>query len=118
MAKKYIPSVSKRDFDQLASRLQGSLKRKYNAAKKQRARRKPNPVTKGAFGHLPDLDSKTVAKWSSVVKRLLGCKLDPNLIRKGGYTSFNDFWQDLAPKLRASCPDATPLAISTGRVSP
>ena len=53
---------------------------------------------------MPDLDSKTVASWSPVIQKYLGCKLDPELIRKGGYDSFDDFWGEMAPQLRNSCP--------------
>jgi hypothetical protein len=59
---------------------------------------------------VPDIDSKTVATWSATVKKHIGCKLDPDLIRRGGYNSFDDFWGDMQPRLRASCPDALPSA--------
>ena len=63
---------------------------------------------------MPDLDSKTVARWSSTVKDHIGCKLNPSLIRKGGYDSFDDFWNNISPKLRESCPDGTSTAVTAG----
>ncbi len=105
-SKKYTPTLNRQAFDACASALRAALEQKYRASKKDAERPKPNPVTKGAFDHVPDIDSKTVARWSSTIKDHLGCKLDPKLIRKGGYDSFQACWNDLAPKLRASCPDA------------
>jgi len=104
-ANRYTPTITKQEFDQGASSLRTALKQKFDASKADSARPKPNPATQGAFDHVPELDSKTVARWSSVVKDHIGCKLDPALIRKGGYDSFDDFWKEMAPKLRGCCPD-------------
>jgi hypothetical protein len=103
--KKYTPTITKQEFDNCASALRSALRKKFDASQADAARPPPNPATKGAFDHVPELDSKTVARWSSTVKDHLGCKLDPSLICKGGYDSFDDFWNDIAPKLRASCAD-------------
>jgi hypothetical protein len=105
-SKKYTPTISKQEFDAVAAELRTALKSKYDASKSDADRPPANPATKGAFDHMPDLDSKTVAKWSSAIKNYIGCKLDPGLIRKGGYDSFDDFWTEMQPKLRSSCPDA------------
>jgi len=113
-AKKYTPTVNKQEFDACAPGLRGALEQKYAASKADEERPKPNPATQGAFDHLPDLDSKTVARWSSTVKDHLGCRLDPSLIRKGGYDSFDAFWSDVAPKLRASCPNGPSQEIAAG----
>lgn len=111
-AKKHTPTITKSEFDAGASGLRADLKKKFDDSKADAAKPKPNPATKGAFDHVPELDSKTVARWSPTVKKLLGCPLDPGLIRKGGYDSFDDFWNDMAPKLRASCLDPAPATIS------
>lgn len=112
---KFTPSITKQDFDEIQATLRADLKAKYDASKTDSDRPPSNPATQGAFDHAPDLDSKTVATWSGDVKKHLGAKLDPGLIRKGGYTSFDDFWAEMAPKLRASCPDtpATTTPITT-----
>jgi hypothetical protein len=105
-SKKYIPTISKKDFDSIASELRAELKRKYEASKNDADRPPANPVTKGAFDHVPNLDSKTVASWSPIVKKHIGSRLNPELITKGGYESFDSFWASMAPKLRATCPDS------------
>ncbi len=105
-SKKYTPTISTQEFDAIATELRNALKSKYDASKSDADRPPPNPATKGAFDHMPELDSKTVAKWSSTVKNHIGCKLDPGFIRKGGYDSFDDFWADMQPKLHSSCPEA------------
>lgn len=109
---KYTPVITKQEFDAIEASLRADLKAKYDASKADSDRPPPNPATQGAFDHAPDLDSKTVATWSADVKKHLGAKFDPSLIRKGGYNSFDEFWAEMAPKLRASCPDA-PATTST-----
>jgi hypothetical protein len=112
-SKKYKPTITKQRFDAIATELRAALKRKYDASKSDADRPPSNPATKGAFDHLPDLDSKTVARWSGEVKTYLGCKLDPSLIRRGGYESFDDCWADLKAKIRATCPDGQPRHATT-----
>lgn len=109
-SKDFTPVITKQEFDRIAATLRDDLKAKYDASKTDSERPPANPATQGAFDHTPDLDSKTVATWSGEVKKHLGSKLDPNLIRKGGYDSFDDFWAEMAPKLRASCPDTESTA--------
>lgn len=111
-SKKFAPTISKQEFDAIAPSLRAELKQKFDASKSDSERPPPNPATKGAFGHIPALDSKTVATWSPVVKKHLGARLDPRLIRKGGYASFDDCWSSLSAKLRASCPDAVSSSAS------
>lgn len=110
---KYTPVITKPDFDAIEASLRADLKAKYDASKADGDRPPPNPATQGAFDHAPDLDSKTVATWSADVKKHLGAKFDPSLIRKGGYDSFDDFWAEMGPKFRASCPDAPGTTTST-----
>ena len=52
---------------------------------------------------LPTVDSKTVAKLSPTVKELIGRRLDPTWIRKGGYSSVADAVSDLLAKIREHC---------------
>ena len=119
-SKKYKPTISKTAFDKAAAKLRAALKRKYDEAKDDNAKPPPRASTKGAFDHLPDLDSKTVAKWSATVKSVLGCDLNPKLIKRGGYASFDDFWKDISVKLRNSCATAgtgaTARTASSGAV--
>jgi hypothetical protein len=101
-----MPTITKTDFDGSSSSLRSALKRKYDEAKQDNAKPPMKASLAGAFDHVPDLDSKTVAKWSATVKNHLGCELDPSLIRRGGYSSFDDFWGEMGKRLRGSCPDA------------
>ena len=52
---------------------------------------------------LPPVDSKTVAKLSPVVKDLLGRRLHPTWIRKGGYTSMGHAITDLLAQICKHC---------------
>jgi hypothetical protein len=120
-SKKYKPTISKTEFDKAAPKLRAALKRKYDEAKDDNAKPPLRASTKGAFDHVPDLDSKTVAKWSATVKTVLGCDLNPKLIKRGGYASFDDFWKDISVKLRNSCgtaagTGATARTTSSGSV--
>jgi hypothetical protein len=61
----------------------------------------PDPTTD--LWDFPPVDSKTVAKLSPVVKELVGHRLRPTWIRKGGYTSIEDAVQDLLVQIRTNC---------------
>jgi hypothetical protein len=52
---------------------------------------------------LPEVDSKTVAKLSPVVKDLIGRRLHPKWIRKGGYASVEQAIEDLVAQIRTHC---------------
>lgn len=52
---------------------------------------------------LPEVDSKTVAKLSPVVKNLIGQRLRPSWIRKGGYDSIGQAIEDLLVQIRTHC---------------
>jgi hypothetical protein len=52
---------------------------------------------------LPEVDSKTVAKLSPVVKNLIGRRLHPTWIRKGGYDSVEQAIEDLIVQIRKHC---------------
>jgi len=114
-SKRYTPTCTKDDFDRFAGSLRAEVKRLYNASKKDSEKPPTNPATAGAFDHVPDLDSKTVAKWSATVKKYLGCKLNPALIRRGGYNSFDEGWADISAKLRETCLDAPSVSPTVTR---
>lgn len=61
----------------------------------------------GLYGSMPQIDSKVVSKASPVVERHLGCKLPLDVIRRGGYNSFDDVMSDLTAKLRSRCMPST-----------
>src|SRR5450755_3152361 len=63
--------------------------------------------TASVWAGLPEIDSKAVVKASPVIRAYIGIDLDPTMIRKGGYDSFDDLAGDLLPKLRAKCSAST-----------
>ena len=60
------------------------------------------------WSDLPEVDSKTVAKLSPVVKGLIGRRLNPRWIRKGGYPSIKAAVQDLLMQIAKHCVADTP----------
>jgi len=52
---------------------------------------------------LPPVDSKCVVKLSPIVKELIGHRLDPRWIRKGGYPSVAEAVEDILLQLEAHC---------------
>jgi hypothetical protein len=101
------PFITKADFDASAPNLISDLRHWYDEQKLNPEAPPSNPATAGAWSHLPDIDSKAVIKASPIIKKYLGVKLDPYLIRKGGYDSFDHLTRDLLPKLRNLCPDSS-----------
>jgi hypothetical protein len=106
MSKRSEPTISKAQFDAIESQLRDSLEKwweeegqSFDAAVAGTA-----PVWDG----LPEIDSKAVVKASPIVRQFVGAELDPKVIRKGGYASFDDLADDLLPKLRAACPMEAP----------
>jgi hypothetical protein len=100
-----LPSITKRKFDELEPKLRAALEtwwedeaQSFDAAVAGTA-----PVWEG----MPEIDSKAVVKASPIIKQFTGGDLDPRMIRKGGYTSFDDLANDLLPKLRAACSPTT-----------
>jgi hypothetical protein len=61
----------------------------------------PDPTTD--LWDLPPVDSKAVVKLSPVVKALIGHRLRPSWIRKGGYASIEAAVQDVIAQIRANC---------------
>jgi len=61
----------------------------------------PDPGTD--LWDLPPVDSKTVVKLSPIVSEMIGHRLRPSWIRKGGYDSINDAIEDLLTHIRANC---------------
>ena len=62
---------------------------------------------------LPLVDSKTVAKLSPTVIRIIGRKLEPKWIRKGGYSSVEEAVKDLMAKIEHNCVTSTqPITTS------
>lgn len=115
MSSKHTPVITKSSFDEIASELTQSLGEWHEDEKNDLDADLPADLTSDPlFEDMPEIDSKSVVKASPIIRKLLGAELDPKLIRKGGYTSFDDLIADLLPKLRASCPDSLPLVLVEG----
>jgi hypothetical protein len=56
---------------------------------------------------LPTVDSKTVCKMSPVVEGIVGHKLHPSLIQRGGYKSVEEAVAHVVAQLRARCVTTT-----------
>ena len=52
---------------------------------------------------LPTVDSKTVCKMSPLVEGILGHKLHPSWVKKGGYNSVKEAVNHIVAQLRANC---------------
>ncbi len=100
------PSITQSDFDASEAKLRAELRKWYEDESETPppTSSASTPATEGAWDGMPAIDSKAVVKASTIFKKYLGVDLDPKLIRKGGYGSFDDFVDDLLPKLRAACP--------------
>ena len=108
MASKHLPVITKAEFDAVAAELRRDLEGWWEDEKDDLEADLPgtDPDTDGLWDGIPEIDSKAVVKASPVVRKHIGADLDPSLIRRGGYTSFDDLADDLLQKLRESCPDA------------
>jgi len=97
------PSITQSDFDTSEKKLRAALRKWWDdeAQDFDAAVSKTNKVWQTM---MPEIDSKAVVKASPIIKRFLGTPLDPRLIKKGGYASFDDLVKDLLPKLRKLCP--------------
>ncbi len=49
----------------------------------------------------PAIDSKRVLDASAITRRVLGIDIPPEIIKRGGYNSKNELFEDLLPQLRS-----------------
>ncbi len=110
MSAKHKPAITKTEFDAIEQELRKALEQWWEDEKADLEADPPpqDPATDPLWDGMPEIDSKSVVKASPVIRQKIGADLDPKLIRKGGYTSFDDLANDLLPKLRDTCPDAHP----------
>lgn len=107
--KPQAPTMSPRQFDAIAPQLRAALRtwwedeaQSFDAA---------IAGTGAVWEGLPEIDSKAVVKASPVIRHFVGVDLDPRLIKRGGYPSFDALADDLLAKLRASCPTSPPSRL-------
>lgn len=62
---------------------------------------------------LPTVDSKTVCKLSPIVQELLGRRLEPGWVRKGGYESVEVAIKDVVANMRKDCVAGSPQPAPT-----
>lgn len=110
-----VPTITKRNFDAIESQLREALRKWWE----DEAQSFDAAVagTSAVWQGMPEIDSKAVVKASPVIRSFVGVDLDPKMIRKGGYASFDDLAGDLLPKLRAACPVTAPASAKAPRPS-
>lgn len=111
------PKVTSKQFEALASTLTGQL----TAGIEHELADCALPNLPSDLWDLPKVDSKTVCKLSPIVKELLGRRLEPSWVRKGGYESVKAAVEDLMARLRKECvldaPSAAPAISAKSKVS-
>lgn len=55
----------------------------------------------GLWHHMPEIDSKEVARLLDVFGKHLGTDADPDMIRDGGYDTVEEIVEDILPQVRA-----------------
>jgi hypothetical protein len=74
----------------------------------------PAPKPKGTIHDLlPILDSLTVARSFNVISKVLKVKIPINLVKKGGYDSRDNMFDDLLPQLQKLYNKRSALTTST-----
>jgi hypothetical protein len=107
------PTLTAKQFDELLPTLTARLKLALERELKDCALAElGGPAASPVWEDLPVVDSKTVCKLSPIVKELLGRRLDPSWVRKGGYESVEDAVQDVIDNAKKECVAHTPLAPS------
>lgn len=100
------PIISKDEFDAIEPQLRAALQKWWE----DEAQSFDAAVagTASVWDGMPEIDSKAAVKASPIIRQFTGGDMDPRMIRKGGYASFDDLANDLLPKLRDACSPATP----------
>jgi hypothetical protein len=101
-----LPTITKKKFDAIAAQLFAELKKWW--ADESENFDDAVAGTASVWDGMPEIDSKAVVKASPIIRKFTGADLDPKMIKKGGYASFDDLVNDLFPKLREACPSTSP----------
>jgi hypothetical protein len=67
-----------------------------------------HPKGTGSIWQMPAVDSKRVVSLLVELEPLLGCKLPPSLIKRGGYATPEELMADLLATIRERCGDDHP----------
>lgn len=112
MSGKKIPSA---DFKALAPTLRKKLIEGIKKEREDCALPDVGGAASDLYSDLPAVDSKTVAKMSPLVKDLIGRRLDPRWIRKGGYLTPEEAADDILAKIRENCvAPMSPTPVAAG----
>jgi hypothetical protein len=97
------PAPSSSEFDHQLRPLSAALKRWW----RQESTDFDSAIRAGSgagivpvWNRMPEIDSKAIVKASPIFEQYLGLQLPPSMIKRGGYDSFEQLWDDLIPKLR------------------
>ena len=108
MAKKSrVPTITKKKFDAIESELRAALRKWWDDESESFDAAVMG--TAAVWEGMPEIDSKAVVKASPIICKFTGADLDPKMIRRGGYSSFDDLAMDLLPKLREACSSSQSL---------
>ena len=61
----------------------------------------PKPISGTIFDVLPAIDSLEIVNGLLTIEKHVGFEVPSQIIRRGGYSSFEDMTSDLLPKVRA-----------------
>jgi hypothetical protein len=107
MAKKAaLPTITKKKFETIEPQLRAELKAWWDEESENFDAAVAG--TASVWDGMPEIDSKAVVKASPIIRKFTGADLDPKLIKKGGYASFDELVNDLFPKLKEACPPTSP----------
>lgn len=95
--------LSSAQFDALAPKIKALLEVGLEKERTDTALPKFGAAAGSDLWELPPVDSKSVAKLSPLVKELVGRRLDPRWIRKGGYSTVKEAVDHMLVQLRRHC---------------
>jgi len=105
--------MTQAEFEERAAQSQEDLKKWWDSETEDFDAAVSGQGDNSIWGSLPAMDSKAAMKASPTIEEHFEIELDPNDIRRGGYSSFDDFFLDITHKLRARCVSAdTAHAVS------
>lgn len=95
--------ISAAQFDALAPKIKAVLTDGLEKERTDTALPKFGGAPDSDLWELPPVDSKSVAKLSPLTKELVGRRLDPRWIRKGGYSTVAEAVDHMLVQLRKHC---------------
>lgn len=106
------PKLTAEQFEALLPTLVGRLTSSLDNELKDYALPELGGNPSSDLWDLPTVDSKTVCKLSPIVQELLGRRLEPSWVRKGGYQSVEVAIKDVVANMKKDCvaggPQPTP----------